>query len=90
MTDEQFNLKLLKIGILSDILESEIKALRPEKYLQDKVFAMKIRNAQIHTSSLRKYFDRLLKPLIGLIGDYYDSIDQTIDLKIKELDYEKK
>lgn len=89
MTDEQFNLKLLKIGILSDILEAEIKSIQPEKTLKDQVFAMKIRNAQIHTSSLRRYFDNLLNPLVELIGDYYDLIDQTIDLKIKELDHEK-
>ena len=86
MTDAQFNRKLLKISILTDILEAEIKAINPNETIKDTVFKMKLNNSLLSSKNLRLYFDRLFGNLAELTGNYYDAIDSVIEEKINELD----
>jgi len=86
ITDKEYTTKLLKIGLLADIFEAEVKSLHPEHCIKNSILVMKIRNAQLHASNLRKYFDGIYEHLAASTGDYYDKIDEAIDNKIIELD----
>lgn len=87
MTENEYNLKLLKIAVLCDIIESEITAINPLNTLKDNVFINKLIETKIRCSNLRRYYDKLFTEKVETVGEYYDIIDLAIDKQIKVLDY---
>jgi len=74
---------ILKIAVLTDILEAELKALNPIKNYNNVVGVSKLVGLQNKCTSVRMEFDKAYGKKAIEAGPIYDMIDEAIENALK-------
>jgi hypothetical protein len=77
------NKKLLKVNILADIIEAEIKGITPEVNVNNTSVVQKLASLEGSCKRFRKVFDSINDEFALKLGDVSDIIDEKINEILK-------